>query len=1207
MVFKQNNPGYPSSLLFCSPSSAPCSAVTDRLAQLVLLMGATFNDLTGWGYGAYNYGAYYQFCPEDLANTTTPCTPERALPGLTAGYANIVASNGTLYVLDPNYYFAIPFTTPHASRSIDPPAKLSREYAALSVSPTTGRPVVASLNVNELLVCTLDPSLQSSGCLTSVTITLPYATCAGRSGGGNSFGFPSIAAGTSKIYVSSSCDNSMYLVVCADTLSLVACTVVMPWRTVPELTSSYMKLEVYSDQDKVALATSFKDASGLSGMGLLFTSTLPCKVPSHAMVANGTGFTASVVDFEWRATAECFPGFSPRSSAVSEYAVCDPLSAMWTPPLDNLCVFNISTWSLLEGPSGPVDAGTGFVVYVGDLSKPFSRGPGPLRVTVAAPNGTLVSSHPDFERTTGIAGVWNLQVSVVTNIRGTYAYQILINNVLSQYLSVEVKANLSPTFCAGKILLDESPVLLYTSTTTEWNMTLVDKFGNQMCGSFSSCDDCFDEIGDDFKIESSLPANLGGSVVSFIPGSGGSGEVICLAVVELTTQSAPSVSAEKLWVEYRDFHVPFSYSVVIQVPPSPPPLPFPSPPPPLHCLPGHFRPISKSVCLPCPPGEYSENGDRTECSPCPSGSTTWTNGSSAISDCSCVPGMYRLSMEDPSDGCHACPLGGKCPGHLVAPYALPGWYNSSSARYFLKCPGEGALPDKRCIGNSHCGIGYDRRLCSRCSNGYFAEDSGVCARCHENGPAPLVLFLLVLATFLAMLFWLLLAGDNPSIALMRKDRSSRSSWLRRSAHLCIVLWKEAFLVLIEVAALALMAVMGLRETSEVFIIGCGLFVLSAYLCLARIRGYQQALRNMQETSGARESSVGFISVASATDSLLFSSTGQGMLEEVEVEEVVVHIESLIKVLVVHFQVLAAITSLFDGEWTAAVAGAKTVLEKLNVQVASLSCNGLSFSGRFYFAISLCPGVLAILAAVTAARWIILRTPASREHLVVTSLKMGVGIIYFFLFPIVSQSFSMYACLPERIPDPPSSYLVSAPWIKCGSPEHRSLLVVATLVVVALLAVSFGIGAQVRAHHPSVAFLRDAFVDRAWWYEGFKLVWRIVVALFISAIPTKSSILPVLVVSVLLLAMSISTQILPYHSLSLSRLELSSFCVLILSVVVVDHMSDVNSSHSSIVGLASIFLAANISFLLGVVYLSLSPFLVLFHSSPSIPSSRHSVQ
>ena len=74
-----------------------------------------------------------------------------------------------------------------------------------------------------------------------------------------------------------------------------------------------------------------------------------------------------------------------------------------------------------------------------------------------------------------------------------------------------------------------------------------------------------------------------------------------------------------------------------------------------ECSPGYFLSVVDDGCSPCPVGEYKEGiGNSQNCAQCDGQESTFGWGSSAVTDCVCKPGFFRLT---PESACQPCPFG----------------------------------------------------------------------------------------------------------------------------------------------------------------------------------------------------------------------------------------------------------------------------------------------------------------------------------------------------------------------------------------------------------------------------------------------------------------------------------------------------------------------------------------------------------------------
>ena len=286
------------------------------------------------------------------------------------------------------------------------------------------------------------------------------------------------------------------------------------------------------------------------------------------------------------------------------------------------------------------------------------------------------------------------------------------------------------------------------------------------------------------------------------------------------------------------------------------------------------------------------------------------------------------------------------------------------------------------------------------------------------------------------------------------------------------------------------------------------------------------------------------------------------------------------------------------------------LEKTSLKVSGLECNGLDFEGQFYFSLALVPGVLGLIVVVAGAvwGWTILRSrSAQTQPLATLALKMCLATGYFFVYPVAAKSLSMFACIPEPIPDPQASYLASAPWIECGKRTHSHLAATSGSVLAVLALISTAIGYAVfrwrHDHHSvvgsAVGFLHESYRSHVWWFEGAVLLRRVAIAAFVSILPRGSVFVTPLLLTVLLGGVILVYQKRPYASAAAQRLEIATLIGSSISLVIVQNMSLTGES-TSLALASALFIGLN-----GAVVITAGIYLVapLISLAGSLTSTR----
>ena len=605
------------------------------------------------------------------------------------------------------------------------------------------------------------------------------------------------------------------------------------------------------------------------------------------------------------------------------------------------------------------------------------------------------------------------------------------------------------------------------------------------------------------------------------------------------------------------------------------------------CRPGTYIP---GTCVPCSLGTFSSTTNAANCTFCnvvAPHTTTLAKASTSLSNCVCEPGAFTLSNQT-GVACKMCKDGGVCPGNTALPYAAPGFYSSTNLAYFIPCGVSQEEGEERCKGHDECERAYTSRLCSQCAPNYFASDES-CHKCKgQTGPSPLIALLVVIAIFLATLFWLLLSeaadsSSNPHHHNLSHPPIPRSG-IRWLWGWIVHLWREALLMLTELAALVVLTLFGLRETFEVVVLGIAFVILTTYLTISRIVSLRVAFStpSSSPTHNNRDDADPLHEPLMIRDLRAQSSSALSELAEEEIETHVLHVESIIKVMIIYLQTLSAILSTFSVEWTGSMRMVGATLEKTSLKISGLECNGLGFEGQFYFSLLLVPGVLSLIVVVAGLIYVnlVFRNQSSRP-LLTMALKMVLAAGYFFFYPVAARCLSMFSCIPEPIPDPSASYLGSAPWIRCGSPTHTHLAATSGFVLGVLALLSVGLSWMVRKWRHShtsvvgsaVGFLHESYRESVWWFESAVLARRVAIAAFVSILPRGSIFVAPFLLFTLLGSVTMVFVKRPFQSPAAHQLEVATLLASISSLVVVQNMS-LTHSESSLALSSALFIGAN---------------------------------
>ena len=265
-------------------------------------------------------------------------------------------------------------------------------------------------------------------------------------------------------------------------------------------------------------------------------------------------------------------------------------------------------------------------------------------------------------------------------------------------------------------------------------------------------------------------------------------------------------------------------------------------------------------------------------------------------------------------------------GNTTRPFASRGFYSSTNPAYFIQCGESYSEAAERCESHDECEVAYTSRLCSQCSDGYFSSDEE-CHKCKgATGPGPLIALLIVVGIFLSTLFWLLLseaAASHPSsndhFEHVTRISPSGIRWL---CGWILRLWREALLMVTELAAVVVLSLFGLRETFEVVVLAVAFAILTTYLTVSRVISIRAALSAPPPPPLSRSllhdphHDGGLVEPLMRDSRANSSATAVSEAAEEEIESQVLHVESIIKVVIIYLQqTLSAILGTFSVEWT----------------------------------------------------------------------------------------------------------------------------------------------------------------------------------------------------------------------------------------------------------------------------------------------------
>ena len=320
-----------------------------------------------------------------------------------------------------------------------------------------------------------------------------------------------------------------------------------------------------------------------------------------------------------------------------------------------------------------------------------------------------------------------------------------------------------------------------------------------------------------------------------------------------------------------------------------------------------------------------------------------------------------------------------------------------------------------------------------------------------------------------------------------------------------------------------------------------------------------------------------------------------------------------KALVVFLQTVSTVLNTFDEvEWTRVGLHVRFGMEKINLQISGLHCSGLTFAGRFYLLLSLIPCTWALVGVSGLA---VKLTSSQVRHLYQRVITLVAASGYFFVYPVLEACFSMFSCVPEPIPNPQASYLSSAPWIKCGTHEHRGLVTVAVVTILIIISLLLAIFASLtrfggafftRIIPPrSLAFLSDGFRKGASSFEAAIFGRRFLFALFAAVLPKGSVVTAPILTALLVASLVILLVYRPYerHAVAM-RLEVAQLSVAAIILVAVQNVQETSDRLTIILVTIALIsgIVGIISYIVKVVFVELWTISRHPPSSPVVPLS-----
>ncbi|KNC47946.1 uncharacterized protein AMSG_11797 [Thecamonas trahens ATCC 50062] len=883
-------------------------------------------------------------------------------------------------------------------------------------------------------------------------------------------------------------------------------------------------------------STGLAMCSQTGSVSMLLASVLPCHI-SHDLPFSLAWIAPSydVDSLAWRASAiSCAPGYTKPPSSMT----CNASSQAWE--AGHLCTFDAALLQI-RSLTHEVAAGEVGRFAVADSSKFGFHGPGSTTPMAWQADGSRVASSFNYSSVDG-TGVFEASFDVGQKAGVDIGFELGVDGHKLVAVNMTVVANLDTFGGAvshdGKLLAPAgSPPTVIFGTTLNINITLKDAYGNPLCPhpAPSRCSAVLNRMeismNDVVFTPQPVPDGPDGPMHGWAQ----------VALPQADTEYQLVVQFNGVLVQGAPFPVQASSQAI--------------------CKPGQR--VSGTNCIECRASTYSESDTAAVCTDCAPGSAG-PAGSPSWRECLCKPDFYVLGERERGERCEECPEGGVCLGNSSWPYAAHGFYSSSSPRYFIECGEDEEEAEARCLGHDLCGQEYADRLCSACRDGFYraGEDCHGCGR--VSGPGALAGGGFVIATFLCVLFWVLLSeqsigqGEGRVHGQLARAPGLRGL-IRWAAQWAMLLWREALLMVAETAAVLALVLIGLGEAYELAVLFVGLSVVVVFLGVRRAAAHNAAAADGRQVYSSVQSGGSAESSSSA---------------ESEVSLEVEHVEAAMKTSVIFLQTLATINEAFDEvKWTSWGQRLLRGAQRINVQISGLECYGISYAGQFYILLALVPCIWAVVCVAG----LVTRVSSAPRRLGEGMWRLCAATVYFFAYPVAEACFAVFACIPEPIPNPEASYLAGAPWIKCGGHVQVQLAGVAAVALVVLMAIMGVMGWSVWQRggvvpYGAVRFLTDGLEPERWWYEGAVMVRRLAFALVAAVLP-RGSVFVAPMLLVLLLGGIVSCMAWrPYENRAALTMDVAQLVVSAFVVVSVQNLQETRDT-GSIVGMTVLLTAA----------------------------------
>ncbi|KNC52437.1 uncharacterized protein AMSG_08416 [Thecamonas trahens ATCC 50062] len=593
----------------------------------------------------------------------------------------------------------------------------------------------------------------------------------------------------------------------------------------------------------------------------------------------------------------------------------------------------------------------------------------------------------------------------------------------------------------------------------------------------------------------------------------------------------------------------------------------------------------------------------------------------------CAAGMRAMHRDDRGVNSHeftcaACPKG---------EWARPGYYPGTKPHTFVRCRNEAVCPNNATqeTGGFECADGYRSRLCSRCASNWFVNSHGDCECCSASGRNDAVTVVLSsgvvgIGIFVFIVYVLANQSVRPRSSLPPQHYRGRLvlKWAQR-------LWREFLTVASLCAALYALVVMRVLEVMQLAVMILLLILISTYMVFSRVllfrRRRQQSHTYMPAAALPDEEqemlNIGYQAWDSRSGSGLGSSSGSGLGSDVECktdgftppeiddgssrgrrgagdgdgvgEERAFgkreHATAVAKSFVVYLQTVSTVVSVYNVDMALALRQMGSVVAAANMRMNGLACawDEFDFVGPYLATVVACPALMiAVVVAYCFHGWLLrLRLPPYQvpeayiqelRLLRIRALRLVLIIAYFFIFPISSLSFDMFACIDEGNGSG-ATFLARAPWIRCGTTEHQQLLAVATTSLIVVFGGSSLVIWRVYALRNdseaitirALSFLTNGYRAGAGGYEVLVLVRRLVFALFVALLSYSPELLGGALMTTLMGAFLAHFVFWPLKSSLASWMEATGLVMAMFSLMAIVSMYHNSSSETSAIRASSV--------------------------------------